>query len=73
MTNKQPASASYNKNKMGRRSDVTGEREEAFNALAHVMKYHCKQCQGPITYEGKESYTLTGYCPGCAQMIISND
>lgn len=47
--------------------------EETFNAMAETEDWSCKQCQEPITYESKQSYYLTGYCPACAQMICNNE
>ena len=47
--------------------------EETFNTMAESKDWCCKQCQEPITYESKESYYLTGYCPACAQMICDSE
>jgi Zn finger protein HypA/HybF involved in hydrogenase expression len=57
---------------MDEQKDVTVE-EESFNAMAQTNDWYCKQCQEPITYEWKQSYYLTGYCPTCAQMISRNE
>jgi len=58
---------------MDKQKGMMTEKEVTFNTLAQVMEWHCKQCQKPITYGKRESYNLTGYCPDCAQMIVSNE
>lgn len=58
---------------MGRQNGMTTEKEETFKTLAQVMEWQCRQCQEPITFDGRESYNLTGYCPSCAQMMISHE
>ncbi len=58
---------------MGKQKSMTAEKDETFYTLAQVMEWHCKQCQEPITYEERETYNLTGYCPSCAQTMISNE
>ena len=58
---------------MGEQKGVPTEQEKTFNTMAESKGWYCKQCQEPITYEFKESYYLTGYCPKCAQMICDSE
>ncbi|MEN3331245.1 MAG: hypothetical protein V7641_610 [Blastocatellia bacterium] len=58
---------------MSLQKEMTTEKEETFKTLAQVMEWQCKQCQEPIAFDGRESYNLTGYCPGCAQMMINQE
>lgn len=58
---------------MGEQRDGAAKTKETFNALAESKDWYCKQCQKSITYESRESYYLTGYCPPCAQVICNNE
>lgn len=58
---------------MGKQRDGEVKNKESFNTMAESKDWYCKQCQKTITYDSRESYYLTGYCPTCAQMISSHE